>query len=89
MKKFTRRKVLKTLGAAAALPIAAPYLNLAHAQGATIPIGAGLPMTGNAGALELTGPQAGAASQRAPVASSHEASAPQNPRPAEYRSSFV
>jgi branched-chain amino acid transport system substrate-binding protein len=32
MKKFTRRKVLKTLGAAAALLIAAPYLNLAHAQ---------------------------------------------------------
>ncbi len=61
MKKFTRRKVLKTLGAAAALPIAAPYLNLAHAQGATIPIGVALPMTGNAGAY---GPDMGEAAKR-------------------------
>ena len=50
MKKFTRRKVLKTLGAVAVTPLAAPFLNLAHAQGATIPIGVALPMTGNAGA---------------------------------------
>jgi len=61
MKKFTRRKVLKTLGAAAALPIAAPYLNLAHAQGATIPIGVALPMTGNAGAY---GPDMAEAAKR-------------------------
>jgi branched-chain amino acid transport system substrate-binding protein len=49
MKKFTRRKVLKTLAAAAVTPLAAPFLNLAHAQGATIPIGAALPFTGNSG----------------------------------------
>ena len=61
MKKFTRRKVLKTLGAAAALPITAPYLNLAHAQGATIPIGVALPMTGNAGAY---GPDMAEAAKR-------------------------
>lgn len=47
MSKFlSRRRALKTL---AALPIAAPFLNLAHAQGASIPIGAVLPFTGNAG----------------------------------------
>jgi branched-chain amino acid transport system substrate-binding protein len=50
MSKFTRRKALKTLGAAALTPIAAPFLNLAHAQSAPIPIGVALPMTGNAGA---------------------------------------
>src|SRR5688572_30454302 len=61
MSKITRRKLLKTLGAAAALPIAAPYLNLAHAQGATIPIGVALPMTGNAGAY---GPDMGEAAKR-------------------------
>src|SRR5882762_9522263 len=61
MSKFTRRKVLKTLGAAAALPIAAPFLNLAHAQGATIPIGVALPMTGNAGAY---GPDMAEAAKR-------------------------
>ncbi len=49
MKKVTRRKVLKTLGAAAAAPFAAPFLNLAHAQGATIPIGVAVPLTGNSG----------------------------------------
>ena len=48
MKSFNRRKILKTIGAAAATPLAAPFLNLAHAQGATIPIGCALPMTGNA-----------------------------------------
>lgn len=61
MKGFTRRTVLKTLGAAAATPIAAPFLNLAHAQGTPIFIGAGLPMTGNAGAY---GPDMGEAAKR-------------------------
>ena len=42
---FSRRKVLKGL---VALP-AAPYLNLVHAQGAGVPVGAVLPFTGNAG----------------------------------------
>jgi branched-chain amino acid transport system substrate-binding protein len=49
MKKVTRRTVLKTLGVAAAAPLSAPFLNLAHAQGATIPIGVAVPMTGNSG----------------------------------------
>ena len=61
MQKFTRRKVLKTLGAAAVTPFAAPFLNLAHAQGATIPIGVALPMTGNAGAY---GPDMAEAAKR-------------------------
>jgi len=61
MNKLTRRKVLKTLGAAAVTPLAAPFLNLAHAQGATIPIGVALPMTGNAGAY---GPDMGEAAKR-------------------------
>src|SRR3954471_19239502 len=61
MKRFTRRKVLKTLGAAAVTPLAAPFLNLAHAQGATIPIGVALPMTGNAGAY---GPDMAEAAKR-------------------------
>jgi branched-chain amino acid transport system substrate-binding protein len=61
MKRPTRRKVLKTLGAAAITPLAAPFLNLAHAQGATIPIGVALPMTGNAGAY---GPDMGEAAKR-------------------------
>jgi branched-chain amino acid transport system substrate-binding protein len=60
-KGFTRRKALKTLGAAVAAPLAAPFLNLAHAQGATIPIGVALPMTGNAGAY---GPDMGEAAKR-------------------------
>jgi branched-chain amino acid transport system substrate-binding protein len=60
-KVFTRRKALKMLGAAAATPLAAPFLNLAHAQGATIPIGVALPMTGNAGAY---GPDMGEAAKR-------------------------
>jgi branched-chain amino acid transport system substrate-binding protein len=59
-KGFTRRKALKTLGALAT-PLAAPFLNLAHAQGATIPIGVALPMTGNAGAY---GPDMGEAAKR-------------------------
>jgi ABC-type branched-subunit amino acid transport system substrate-binding protein len=61
MKGFTRRTVLKTLGAAAATPLAAPFINLAHAQGAPIPIGIALPMTGNAGAY---GPDMGEAAKR-------------------------
>ena len=61
MKKFTRRDVLRTLGAAAATPLSAPFLNLAHAQGANIPIGVALPMTGNAGAY---GPDMGEAARR-------------------------
>ena len=46
----TRREVIKSIGAATASGIAAPYLNLAHAQGAAIPIGVAVPLTGNAGA---------------------------------------
>ena len=61
MKSFSRRKVLKTIGAAAATPLAAPFLNLAHAQGAPIAIGCALPMTGNAGAY---GPDMGEAAKR-------------------------
>jgi len=60
-KGFTRRNALKLLGAAAATPLTAPFLNLAHAQGATIPIGVALPMTGNAGAY---GPDMGEAAKR-------------------------
>lgn len=60
-KGFTRRTALKMLGAAAATPLTAPFLNLAHAQGATIPIGVALPMTGNAGAY---GPDMGEAAKR-------------------------
>lgn len=58
---FSRRRMLKSIGAAAATPLAAPFLNLAHAQGATIPIGVGLPMTGNAGAY---GPDMAEAAKR-------------------------
>ena len=50
MKGFTRRTALRALGAATFAPLAAPFLNLAHAQAAPIPIGVALPMTGNAGA---------------------------------------
>lgn len=58
---FSRRRILKTLGAAAATQMGAPFLNLAHAQGATIPIGVGLPMTGSAGAY---GPDMAEAAKR-------------------------
>jgi len=61
MKGFSRRRILKTIGAAVAAPIGAPFLNLAHAQGSTIPIGVALPMTGNAGAY---GPDMGEAAKR-------------------------
>jgi branched-chain amino acid transport system substrate-binding protein len=61
MTTFNRRKLLKTIGAAAATPLAAPFLNLAHAQGATIPLGVALPMTGNAGAY---GPDMAEAAKR-------------------------
>jgi branched-chain amino acid transport system substrate-binding protein len=57
----TRREVIKSIGAAAASSIGAPYLNLAHAQGAPIPIGVALPLTGNAGAY---GPDMGEAVKR-------------------------
>ncbi|HEX2649924.1 MAG TPA: ABC transporter substrate-binding protein [Burkholderiales bacterium] len=56
-----RRTVIKSIGAAAASAIGAPYLNLAHAQGTPIPIGVGLPMTGNAGAY---GPDMAEAAKR-------------------------
>ena len=48
MSRITRRTVLKSAAALGA-PLAFPYLNLAHAQGAPIPIGVGVPLTGNAG----------------------------------------
>src|SRR5205814_8672458 len=41
--------------------LAAPYLNLAHAQGSPIPLGVALPLTGNAGAY---GPDMGEAAKR-------------------------
>ena len=60
MSRFTRRRLLKTTAALGA-PLAFPYLNLAHAQGAPIPIGVALPLTGNAGAY---GPDMGEAAKR-------------------------
>ncbi|MBM3484742.1 MAG: ABC transporter substrate-binding protein [Alphaproteobacteria bacterium] len=57
----TRRDIIKTIGATTASALAAPYLNLAHSQGAPIPIGVGLPLTGNAGAY---GPDMGEAARR-------------------------
>ncbi len=60
MNRPTRRKVLKSTAALGA-PLAFPYLNLAHAQGAPIPIGVALPLTGNAGAY---GPDMGEAAKR-------------------------
>lgn len=45
-----RRKIVKSIGAATASSLAAPYLNLAHGQGAPIAIGVAVPLTGNAGA---------------------------------------
>ena len=56
-----RRTIVKSIGAATASSLAAPYLNLAHAQGAPIPIGVALPLTGNAGAY---GPDMGEAARR-------------------------
>jgi branched-chain amino acid transport system substrate-binding protein len=44
-----RRRVIQSLGATGASALAAPYLNLAHAQATPIPIGVALPFTGNAG----------------------------------------
>jgi branched-chain amino acid transport system substrate-binding protein len=61
MKDPTRRKVLETLGAAAATPLAAPFFNLAHAQASTIPLGVAVPLTGNAGAY---GPDMAEAAKR-------------------------
>ena len=60
MNRPTRRKVLKSAAALGA-PLAFPALNLAHAQGAPIPIGVALPLTGNAGAY---GPDMGEAAKR-------------------------
>src|SRR5256885_10497788 len=45
-----RRRIIKSIGAATAASLAAPYLNLAHAQASPIPLGVALPLTGNAGA---------------------------------------
>src|SRR5437879_2548927 len=56
-----RRHVIKSIGAATASSLAAPYLNLAHAQGSPIPLGVALPLTGNAGAY---GPDMGEAAKR-------------------------
>jgi len=56
-----RRKIVKSIGAATASSLAAPYLNLAHAQGAPIPIGVAVPLTGNAGAY---GPDMAEAAKR-------------------------
>src|SRR6059036_3359858 len=56
-----RRRIIKSIGAATASSLAAPYLNLAHAQGSPIPLGVALPLTGNAGAY---GPDMGEAARR-------------------------
>src|SRR5258708_25948892 len=56
-----RRHLIKSIGAATASSLAAPYLNLAHAQGSPIPLGVALPLTGNAGAY---GPDMGEAAKR-------------------------
>src|SRR5437773_25418 len=56
-----RRHVIKSIGAATASSLAAPYLNLAHAQGSPIPLGVALPLTGNAGAY---GPDMAEAAKR-------------------------
>src|SRR2546429_336156 len=56
-----RRRIIKSIGAAAASSLAAPYLNLAHAQGSPIPLGVALPLTGNAGAY---GPDMAEAAKR-------------------------
>src|SRR5687767_4759266 len=56
-----RRTLVKSIGAAGATTLAAPYLNLAHGQGSPIPIGVALPLTGNAGAY---GPYMGEAARR-------------------------
>jgi branched-chain amino acid transport system substrate-binding protein len=56
-----RRTLVKSIGAAGATTLAAPYLNLAHGQGSPIPIGVALPLTGNAGAY---GPDMGEAAKR-------------------------
>ena len=56
-----RRTLVKSIGAAGATTLAAPYLNLAHGQGSPIPIGVALPLTGNAGAY---GPDMGEAARR-------------------------
>src|SRR5437660_12377202 len=56
-----RRRIIKSLGAATASSLAAPYLNLAHAQGSPIPLGVALPLTGNAGAY---GPDMAEAAKR-------------------------
>src|SRR2546428_4429882 len=57
----TRRRIIKSIGAATASSLAAPYLNLAHAQGSPIPLGVALPLTGNAGAY---GPDMAEAAKR-------------------------
>jgi branched-chain amino acid transport system substrate-binding protein len=49
MRTFTRRRMLKSVAAAAAGPLGFPFLNLAHAQAAPVPIGVAVPLTGNAG----------------------------------------
>src|SRR2546421_6352963 len=59
--KKTGREVIKSIGAATASSIAAPYLNLAHAQGSPIPLGVAVPLTGNAGAY---GPDMAEAAKR-------------------------
>ena len=56
-----RRKAVKSLGAVGAATLGAPYLNLAHAQAAPIPLGVALPLTGNAGAY---GPDMAEAAKR-------------------------
>src|SRR2546422_11322212 len=56
-----RRRIIKSIGAATASSLAAPYLNLAHAQGSPIPLGGALPLTGNAGAY---GPDMAEAAKR-------------------------
>jgi branched-chain amino acid transport system substrate-binding protein len=56
-----RRHIIKSIGAATASTLAAPYLNLAHAQASPVPLGVALPLTGNAGAY---GPDMAEAAKR-------------------------
>jgi len=56
-----RRHLIKSIGAATASSLAAPYLNLAHAQASPVPLGVALPLTGNAGAY---GPDMAEAAKR-------------------------
>src|SRR5438105_14802035 len=56
-----RRRIIKSIGAATASTLSAPYLNLAHAQGAPRPVADAPPLTGTAAGY---GPDMGEAAKR-------------------------